>query len=360
MLVTDSLEPSGMGEHMLTLGAALGDEFDVAMALPEATGTPLLRRAAAAGLRVKAFDLARPALLCQWLRDAGTDLVHVHAGINWEGHGVVRAAKAAGLPVLRTEHLPYLLTSVVQQAEYNAMLLSVDCRIAVSQAAAASYAGVGHGRLVVVPNGVTPRQPSRSRDSTRSVLGLGNDDKVLLTVARFTPQKGHGLLVEAAPAVLEAFPQAKFVLVGAGPDKAELEAEIRAKGLGRSFLVLGLRDDVPDLLAAADLFVLPSQFEGLSLALLEAMAAGLPAAAMTIPSVIEALGPDHPYLAQAGDIGLATVLKAALAEPERARSVAAATAYRFQEQFTAERMARRTASVYRSLLEDRTVQGVAA
>jgi glycosyltransferase involved in cell wall biosynthesis len=350
-----------MGEHMLTLGGALADEFDVAMALPEATGTPLLRRAASAGLRVKRFELARPAALRQWLRNDCEDLVHVHAGIDWEGHGLVRAAKAAGLPVLRTEHLPYLLTSVVQQAEYNAMLLSVDCRIAVSQAAATSYAGVGPGRLVTIPNGVTPRQPSRVREATRSVLGLGNDDKVLLTVARFTPQKGHGLLVEAAPAVLEAFPQAKFVLVGAGPDKAEVEAEIRAKGLGRSFLVLGTRDDVPDLLAAADLFVLPSQFEGLSLALLEAMAAGVPAVAMAIPSVIEALGAAHPFLAPKGNRDeLARVLEAALADPERSRSAAAVAASRFEEQFTAERMARRTASVYRSLLEDRTVRGVAA
>ena len=352
VLATDSRDPSGMGEHMLTLGAALRHQYDMLIAAPEGEQCKtLLADAARRGLRIKAFDPHKPADFRQWLRGFGADLVHVHAGIGWEGHGLVRAARALGVPVIRTEHLPDLLTSPVQQAEYRAMLLSVDRRIAVSNAVAQSFKGRGTGRLDVVHNGIVPRSVNRTGKDVRAELGIEEGTPLLLTIARLTPQKGHDVLLKALPAVLETHPHVKLALVGTGPEQRQIESAIKAADLSASVMLLGARDDVPDLLAAADLFVLASHFEGLPLVVLEAMAAGLPVVATAIGGVIEALGDDHPHLAARGDAAaLAQTIKAALSDRHLTASAAEKARNRFTEKFGAERMGEQTARIYQDFL----------
>jgi len=359
VLATDSHEPSGVGEHMLILGAALAHDYDVVIAAPDhAAGRALLHRAAMAGLGVKTLDLAAPQAVRAWLASLGKALLHVHAGIGWEGHDLVRHGKAAGLAVVRTEHLPYLLTNPVQQAAYRAMLLSVDGRIAVSQAVYQSYKDQGSARLALVHNGVTHRAPTVARTQTRQALGLGGDDTLLLTVARLSPQKGHAVLIEAAGAVLERHPSARFVLVGTGPEQDTLSASIAQAGLEPHVIMLGQRTDVPNLLAAADLFVLPSLFEGLPLALLEAMAAKVPAIATTAGGSIEAIGRDHPFLAAPGDaVSLSEAIGAALDHPDVARAAADKAFSRHEEQFSAARMAADTATFYQSILHKQGTAG---
>jgi glycosyltransferase involved in cell wall biosynthesis len=350
VLATDSAEPSGMGEHMLALGAAL-EGCEVTIACQEGpNGRALLTRAARLGLRIKIIENGPTAPFRAWLERTGVDLLHVHAGIGWEGHGLVRAGKAAGLPVVRTEHLPYLLTSPVQQAEYRAMLASVDRRIAVSDAVSRSHRDTGEGRQFVIRNGIAPCAPQRSAGETRRALGLGDTDRLMLTIARLTPQKHHEGLLAAIPVVLAAEPRARFVLVGSGPGEAAIRDAIAEAGLGDSVHLLGQRDDVPDLLAAADLFVLPSRFEGLSLALLEAIAAGLPTVATAVDGNLEALGPHHPLLVPPGDsAALASAILAALADGEMAAASARSALERFETGFTAARMAAETRAIYQSL-----------
>lgn len=86
VLATDSVDPSGMGEHMLTLGRALNNKFDVTIAAYDEAG--LLLRAAGLGLAIKAID--REEAFAHWLGASATSLLHVHAGIGWEGHGIAR------------------------------------------------------------------------------------------------------------------------------------------------------------------------------------------------------------------------------------------------------------------------------
>ncbi len=351
VLATDSADPSGMGEHMLTLGAALGGEYDVVLALGEIQGSNLLRRAAEQGLRIKIINPSRPDHFRNWLRDHRADLVHIHAGIGWEGHALVRAARAAGMPVVRTEHLPYLLTSPVQQAEYRALLLSVDRRIAVSDAVARSHVGQGRGPIQVIRNGIAPQPALRTATQIRAELNIDQDEQIVLSVARFTPQKGYDLLVAAAEQVLATRPRTQFLLVGNGPEQASIQALIDDRQLGDKVRMLGARSDVPDLLAASDLFVLPSHFEGLSLALLEAMAASVPVVATAIGSTVEALGADYQHLVPPNDpAALSAAIVAALADQTASGAAAASAARRFADHFTAQRMASQTAIVYHSLL----------
>src|SRR5207249_3082155 len=93
---------------------------------------------------------------------------------------------------------------------------------------------------------------------------------VILMPARLDGQKGHDVLLRAAAEV----PEAMFALAGEGPLRASLEAQAAAAGIADRVVFLGHRTDIPELLAAADVFALPSLYEGSSLAVLEAMAAG--------------------------------------------------------------------------------------
>lgn len=352
VLATDSQDPSGVGQHMLTLGMALGERFEIVVAAGNSDGgRALLQRAAAAGLRIIGFDLERPADFRHWLADHA-HLLHVHAGIGWEGHELVRFGRAAGLPVVRTEHLPYLLTSPVQQAEYGAMLLSADRVITVSRPAYDSFVARHPARLyALVPNGIVAPSATRTRDETRASLGLLVHERVLLTVARFTPQKDYPTLLDAVALIRKQHPGARFVWVGDGPDLQAISERIAAEGLQDAVMLLGRRDDVGDLLAAADLFVLPSRFEGLPLALLEAMASGLPAAAAINGGTMEAVGERHPFLAAPGDPeALAAIIVAALGDPQAAEAARKASLARFEHSFRASRMATQTAEIYAGLL----------
>ena len=161
-LFTDSQEPSGVGEHMLLLAAGLTEGYRLSVVCPPTeAGRALLARAGELGAETLALSACyheHTALdrLCRWLRDRQVDLAHVHAGIGWEGFGGVAAARAAGVHIIRTEHLPYLLTDPNQQADHARMVQQVDRLICVSAEAAVSYrqAGVPAEKLRVVPNGI--------------------------------------------------------------------------------------------------------------------------------------------------------------------------------------------------------------
>ncbi|WP_299363173.1 glycosyltransferase [uncultured Paracoccus sp.] len=350
VLATDSPEPSGVGRHMLTLAAALET------ALPSGWQVRLLFPDHPAGRSLVTEARQRGLAACAVPRDGWpaalrkADLVHVHAGIGWEGHGLVAAARAGGARVIRTEHLPWLITCPAQRAEYAAMAAGVDAVIAVSRAAANSWRAAladlppPRPPVVCIPNGVAavprPRQPTGR--------------PTILCVARFTPQKNHAVLIGAMARLARSHPDARLQLVGTGPGEAAIRARIDRLGL-RNVDLLGHRDDVPDLMAAADLLVLPSAFEGLPLVVLEAMAAGLPVVATRIGGVVEALGPDHPWLVPPGDrLALASAMADALDDRASRTRTAAAQRARFDDHYTATRMGNDTARLYTAVLSGRT------
>ncbi|WP_320194944.1 glycosyltransferase [Agrobacterium rosae] len=353
VLATDSLDPSGMGEHMLTLGRALGDEWDVTIAALTGHADELMTKAARHGLAIKIF--ADAADLAWWLKTSDACLLHVHAGIGWEGHEIARAGIACDVPVVRTEHLPYLLTDIDQKEEYARECAALAHRIVVSQASKASFeaSGVDPEQLTVVRNGTFALEPRADRHI--DVMDRFAGKNVLMTVARFSRQKDHATLIRAMPAALTAHPSTALVLVGRGEEMTAVRALVEELSLTENVLFAGHRSDIADLMASADLFVLPSKFEGLPLAVLEAMSIGLPVIATNIGGNIEALGPDHPYLAESGNpASLAEVLIEALNDPDRAKAVGQAGSTRFHTEFSAQRMASETAAVYRRVLLRRT------
>ena len=344
-LVTESPAPSGLGEHMLTLADGLAGRFEVVVGAPAASG--LLARARARGHPVKALEPDDRHGLERWFAHGRPALVHVHAGIGWEGHASARAAHRAGARVIRTEHLPYLLTDDAQRDDHRAALDDVDRLIAVSDAVAESHRAAGiDNRLSVIANGVVLRAPARSRAALRREWALAGP--VMLMAGRFAAQKGHALMLDAMPAILAAQPDATLLMAGDGPLLWAVAAQVAARGLAGRVRLLGHRADLPDLMAAADVLVLPSHFEGLPLVALEAMAAGLPVIATDAPGAAELLEHGRSgWLSPAGDAAAfaATVVEA-LADPARMGMVATAAGERQRRLYSAERMIGETANLY--------------
>ena len=145
-------------------------------------------------------------------------------------------------------------------------------------------------RFEVVRHGVDLEALARdraARESVRIELGVASDDVVVGTIANLRSQKDYPTLLHAAARVLERSPRARFVLIGQGPLEAEIRELQQQLGLGPRVTLLGRRDDATRVLAGCDVFVLSSRFEGLPVALMEALGLGLPVVATRVGGIPE-------------------------------------------------------------------------
>jgi glycosyltransferase involved in cell wall biosynthesis len=164
------------------------------------------------------------------------------------------------------------------------------CVSEANRAILADQFGIPRGRIAVVRNGVDHREVSADcREQTRVDLDVPPDATLVLTTGRLGEQKGHRVIVEALPRLVALDERLVFVWAGDGPLRPELARTVGSTGLEGHVRFLGRRDDVPDLLAAADLFLMPSRDEGAPLALVEAMLAGVPAIVSDAPALTETI-----------------------------------------------------------------------
>lgn len=222
--------------------------------------------------------------------------------------------------------------------------------------------GFAREKLHFIPNGVQvpARRTTDDRHRARATLATANPALAMADVAplvvftgRLHPGKGLARLVRAWPRVLDRFPLARLWLIGEGPQEAELFALISAMGLqGRVFLP-GAFDTVEDVLTAADLFVLPSLHEGMSIALLEAMAAALPCVVSDIPGNRILIEPGKSGLAFPVDdtAALAEAIVRVLEDKPLAARLGRTARERVVESFSLERVAAEHGALFASLRE---------
>lgn len=161
----------------------------------------------------------------------------------------------------------------------------VDQNVCVSQGVAdfsLHSTGLSASKLIVIPNGVDPNTIANAQPVDLSSLGIRSDSPLVITIGRLEEQKGISYLLQAAVEILKKHPDCHFLIVGEGPDRASLEQQARKLGISLAVHFTGGRPDVPGLLKSACTFVLPSLWEGMPNALLEAMAAGLPVIATSV------------------------------------------------------------------------------
>jgi glycosyltransferase involved in cell wall biosynthesis len=212
-------------------------------------------------------------------------------------------------------------------------------------------------RLIdVVPRGRDPDAlgppSSRRRALARDLLGIGNDE-LILAIGRQAHQKGFDILIESLADLSHSRPRVQLWIAGApGAESHALTAQITRLNLSASVRLLGHRDDIPDLLAAADVFVLPSRREGSPGALIEAMAMSVACVASDVNTVREVAGsPPVVRLVPPGSPSLlATAVGELLADPRGARELGSRARDRFLDRYTVGRSAEELTSFYRHAL----------
>lgn len=302
-----------------------------------------------------ALDLRSLARLVAALRAERADVVHTHVHFSLNVLGRV-AGRLTGARVVAHMHIDNVFRARgmgrrAQVALDNATARLCSTIVAVSEVTATSLVRQGYpaARVVVVPNGIAvpgPAEPSRPD-------GVPDGVPFLLHVGRLAPVKGQRELIEA----LALLGRRDAVVVLAGRDletdgafERDLEARADELGVRDRVVFAGYRDDVPALLAAADVFVLPSQIEGLPLTVLEAMAAARPVVATPVGGTPEAVvDGETGELVPPGDVeALARALDGLLSDPDRARRLGESGRRRVEERFSAAAMSERVLALYAS------------
>lgn len=192
-----------------------------------------------------------------------------------------------------------------------------------------------------------------SRESVREELGYDPQHEVVGVVARLAPEKGHEVLLRAAPAIVAALPNARFLFIGKGRSRPAIEEQIRALGFQDRVSLTGFRTDVPRLLKAVDLFVLPcTSGESLGTSILEAFLMERPVVSCDVGGVCESVknGETGRLVAPNDAEALAEAVVDQLSNPVRAREWALNGKRLVEAQFTPEIIAEQTEGVYRRVL----------
>lgn len=286
------------------------------------------------------------------LREAAPDLVHLHSGrATWLG-GL--AAWRAGLPALTTRRMDRPVRRSLRNRFLYRRVLSRAVAISEAVARRLSEGGVGDERIRVVPSAVDPARlhPQHGRAVVRAGLGAAPDDVCLLAVASLHRRKGLDVLLAALADLSQRGLRPSLWVAGEGPEGATLERLAEQLELADRVRWLGRRDDVADLLAAADLFVLPSRREGLGVAALEAMALGRPLVASAVGGLGEAVRDGETGLLVPPDdaAALAGALARLLRDPELRRRLGEAGPPRIARRYAADAMVEAYERVYEEVL----------
>jgi glycosyltransferase involved in cell wall biosynthesis len=292
-------------------------------------------------------------LLARLLRRESPDLFHAHLSAPLAAKWGLSAAVLARIPTVATVQLvPSFEPDRAARLQLRVLAAGVDRYIAVSEDIARELSTRFRwpaGKIEVVHNAVEVERFERRRsEGLRAELSGGRDLPIVLTCARLDDQKGHPVLFRAAAEI----PNAIFALAGDGPLRGELEAEVARLGLDDRIVFLGRRGDVPDLLAACDVFALPSLYEGTSLAVLEAMAAGRAVVSSSIGGTDELIedGVSGLLVAPGDATALGGAIERLLDDPELRASMAARARERARAEFTRQEMAKRVERVYADVL----------
>jgi glycosyltransferase involved in cell wall biosynthesis len=359
LYVIDSIGRSGGAEQSLATLAPvyqqLGVSLDVAY-LKEREGLDEQLRAdgasvhALAGRGGRAGSIARVRALARELRP---DLVHTTL---FEADIAGRlGARLAGTPVVSSlvntnyepEHRanPQIRATRLRGAQWlDAATSRVAVRLhAVSSTVADTMSHRLHyprGRIDVVPRGRNPNRLGAAsherRAAARRALGVADDDAIVLTVGRHEYQKGIDVLIRAMPLVRRSVPNARLFVAGReGAQTQVLRKLAVAEGIVDSVVFLGARRDVPELLCAADVFVLASRHEGFPGAVLEAMALETPIVVTDLPEIRECVDSTCAVLTDRESVpAFARAVERVIADPAEGRARARGARVRFMRHFT--------------------------
>ena len=357
----DYLTPSGGAERIaIHLAARLDrDRFEPILCATREVHEDVARDLRAAGIPVVCLNRRRRAAVWDWaplvrlLRRERIDVLHAHQfGSNVWGTALARLTRVP--VVVAHEHTwSYEGQPVRRFLDRELVGRAADAFIAVSsedRRRMREIEGVDPTVIRLVPNGIAPLQPPTGRD-VRSELGIAPGAPLVGCVSVLRPQKALPVLVEAATLLRRDHPGVQVVIAGEGRDRPRIEAAIARHDAGDVVRLLGRRPDVPDLLAAVDVAVSSSDFEGSPLAVIEYMAAGKAIVATRVGGVPDLIDDGlHGLLVERRDpAGLARAVSVLLGDSDLRARLGAAARRRQQREFRIETTVRRFERLYEEL-----------
>jgi glycosyltransferase involved in cell wall biosynthesis len=325
---------------------------------------PLTERASELGVDVRAVPklplgiagARRVPLFAREIGRARPDVFHAHLSWPLAAKFPLLAAVLARRPVVVATVQLFSRFHLDRSSYAQERLLArrIDRYVAVSHDIAGKLVGVmgwPSRKIEVIHNGVRLEDLRAADPAIRRELSGDTDRPVVFTAARLDPQKGLDVLIDAAADV----PEARFAIAGDGRERTMLDAAIGERGLADRVVLLGHREDIPSLLAASDIFVLPSLYEGSSLAVLEAMAAGKAVVASKIGGTDELVVHDESGLLvpPSDPAALAAAVRRLLDDVSLRERLGAAARDRVDRHFSAAVVADRTSRLYDELLAKR-------
>jgi glycosyltransferase involved in cell wall biosynthesis len=339
-------------------------------AMQSKDGNPMADELRALGVSVECMDIkhlrdldAIPRLT-KYLKGIGADLVHTQL----EAANILGniSAKLLRLPSVCTIHVMPSLdvktkTKLHQKVEWFVLRHFCDRVISVSEEARRYYmaiSGASDGQVMTIYNGIdistfSNMDYARERNTVRAELGIPPDADVLVTVAVLRPPKGIQFMIRALPAILASHPNTYYLIVGSGSHHSALAEEAGKAGLNEQVIFAGMRKDVPRLLAASDVFVLPTLTEALPTVLAEAMAAKLPLIASRVGGIPEMITDgQNGFLIEPEDLeGLSSACTRLLKNPDKRAAMGAAGWKIVNQAFSIERQVEHLKDLYLEQLQ---------
>ena len=363
LYIVNSLNPGGTERLVIEMGAVFSGEYRVCVLCLDEPGiwaAELRQRGVPVYClwRQPGLDLSMPAKIARIARVLRVSILHAHQCTPWF-YGALSRLWHRSPRLLLEEHGRFypetdrLLRRLVNRAliiplSHRFVAVSADVRTRLER-----YEGLSAARTEIIYNGVevTAALSGEERQRLRRDLGLEPDAFVVGTVGRFDPIKNLPMLVAALARARARASHIRGLLIGDGPEFGAIQALIARSGLGDAVRLTGFRADARRLVQCFDLFVLASFSEGTSMALLEAIAAGVPAAVTAVggnPEVVLA-GQTGWVVPSEDTAALAEVMGVAARDPGLCARYAGAGRQRFEAEFTFSRMIDRYRALYRSL-----------
>lgn len=361
--VIKSLDVGGVEELLLTLSNNLDDDIDLTIVTLrnkgqigreiEQSGTTVINMERPGGITPQNV-VGTVRALHRLFDRLNPDIVHSYL---WESNFYSRiVATICRIPVVVISEQNIYRDKQFRHVAFDKLLSYVTNRIVACSESVLEFTvqqeRIPEDKFTVIYNAIDPRkfEPKRSREEALEDLGINPDATVLITVGSLSEQKGHEFLVQSM-AEFDDSRDLHLLIAGDGGVEANLRKLADDLGVDNRVHLLGNRRDVPDLLGASDVFVFPSLWEGLPIALVEAMEMGLPVVASDIEPIREVVQDDAGILVPPCDPeALANGIERLLDDPERARKCAETGQQRVEAQFSVDTLVADYCALYYELL----------